>query len=98
MILYTAGRIDSPWDVYDAYRITHGEETPDLCAYDWVVDVQGAYAWPADVREELEACETYRPFYRHTSMIINLGADFTYVRYPVETVVWIHDTERSQHE
>ncbi len=98
MILYTAGRIDSPWDVYDAYRITHGEETPDLCAYDWVVDVQGSYAWPADVREELEACETYRPFYRHTSMVINLGADFTYVRYPVETVVWIHDMERSQHE
>jgi hypothetical protein len=98
MVLYTAGRIDSPWDVYDTYRITHEEDAPDLCAYDWVVDVQGSYAWPSEIRETLEQCETYHPFYRHTSMVINLGADFNYVRYPVETVVWRNNMERTQHE
>lgn len=98
MILYTTGRIESPWDVYDTYRITHEEDVPDLCAYDWVVDVQGSYAWPSEIRQTLEECETYHPFYRHTSMVINLGADYTYVRYPVETVVWRNNMERSQHE
>jgi hypothetical protein len=97
MVLYAAGRISSPWDVYDTYRITH-EQVPDLCAYDWVVDVRGSYAWPSDTRDALEQCETYRLFYRHTSTVINLGADFTYVRYPVETVVWINNVERPQHE
>lgn len=98
MVLYTAGRIESPWHVYDTYRITHEEDVPDLCAYDWVVDVQGSYAWPLEIRESLEQCDTYRMVYRHTSMVINLGADFTYVRYPVETVVWENNRERSQNE
>ena len=98
MVLYTADRIESPWDVYDTYRITHEEDAPDLCAYDWMVDVQGSYAWPLDIRETLEQCDTYRMVYSHTSMVINLGAGFTYVRYPVETVVWANNRERSQHE
>ncbi len=88
MYLYTADRIASPWDVYDLYRITHEEDAPDLCAYNWVVDVRGSYAWPGDVQASLEACDTYQQIYSDSSMVINLGEDFNYVRYPVETVVW----------
>jgi 4-amino-4-deoxy-L-arabinose transferase-like glycosyltransferase len=93
MYLYTAGRITSPWDVYDTYRITHEEDAPALCTYDWVIDVRGSYAWPQEIQETLEQCDTYQPIYSHTSMVINLGADFNYVRYPVETVVWENTTE-----
>jgi 4-amino-4-deoxy-L-arabinose transferase-like glycosyltransferase len=88
MYLYAADRIDSPWDVYDTYRITHEEETPDLCDYDWIVDVRGSYRWPQEIQEKLEQCETYQPIYDHTSLVINLGEDFNYVRYPINTVIW----------
>jgi hypothetical protein len=93
MYLYTADRIASPWDVYDTYRITHEEDTPDLCAYDWVVDVRGSYAWPADVQAALEACDAYQEIYRHTSTVVNVGEDFNYVRYPIEIVVLENATE-----
>jgi 4-amino-4-deoxy-L-arabinose transferase-like glycosyltransferase len=88
MALYTQGRIASPWDVYDLYRITHGEGPADICSYDWVVDTQGSYAWPQDVREAIEKCATYRPVSTTTSYVIALGADWNYVRYPVQTIVW----------
>jgi len=88
MALYTQGRIASPWDVYDLYRITHGEGPADICSYDWVVDTQGSYAWPQDVRETIERCGTYRPVSTTTSYVIALGADWNYVRYPVQTIVW----------
>ena len=98
MYLYTADRIDSPWDVYDAYRVTHEDDTPSLCTYDWFVDVRGSYTWPEEIQEELEQCNTYQRIYSHTSMVINLGEDFNYVRYPVETVVWENTRERAQRE
>jgi 4-amino-4-deoxy-L-arabinose transferase-like glycosyltransferase len=98
MYLYATDRIESPWDVYDTYRVTHESDAPDLCTYDWVVDVRGSYTWPPAIQETLEQCETYRQIYRHTSFVINLGADFNYVRYPVETVIWENIRGRAQRE
>lgn len=88
MVLYDQGRIATPWDVYDYYRITHGEGAVDICAYDWFVDTQGSYAWPQAVREAVESCGTYRQVLTTTSYVIALGADWNYVRYPVQTIVW----------
>ncbi len=88
MYLYAQGRITSPWDVYDYYRITHGEAEMDLCAYDWFVDSQGSYAWPPAVRQGILQCGSYRQVFSSTSNVIALGADWNYVRYPVRVEVW----------
>ncbi len=86
--LYAEGRISSPWDVYDTYRVTHGELEVDLCKVDWFVDVRGSFAWPAQVLQEIEACGTFQPLLSSTSWVVNIGSDLRYVEYPVETVIW----------
>lgn len=92
MYLYTAGRIDSPWDVYDNYRITH-EESPPVCEFDWFVDARGSFAWPQDVIDRVEQCGTFEEVFSNTSQVINLGADLRYVSYPVKVVVWKNTSE-----
>ncbi len=89
--LYAEGRISSPWDVYDTYRVAHGELEGDLCAVDWFVDVRGSFAWPPEILRQVEACGTFRPILSSTSWAVNIGSDLRYVEYPVETVVWRND-------
>lgn len=89
--LYAERKIASPWDVYDAYRVSHGEMKEDLCSVDWFVDVRGSFSWPADVLRQMEECGSFRPVFSATSPVINLGPDLYYVRYPVETVVWFNE-------
>lgn len=98
MYLYTEGRISSPWDVYDEYRIRTEEEAPPVCEYDWFVDTRGSYAWPEEIIAAMESCGTFEQVFSHTSLVINVGADFNYVSYPVETVVWMNTSELQQSE
>ncbi len=88
MYLYIDGRIDSPWDVFDAFRITHGESKIDLCQYNWFVDSEGSYKWPDSILKEIQACGTFQPVFSSTSMVVGLGSDLKYVTYPVKTTVW----------
>lgn len=93
MYLYTAGRINSPWDVYDEYRITHEESAPPVCDYDWFVDSRGSYAWPEEILDRKEECGTFEQVFSTTSQVITLGADFGFVSYPVDIVVWKNTSE-----
>jgi hypothetical protein len=86
--LYDAGRIESPWDVFDVYRITHGQSEIDLCEYDWFVDSQGVYQWPGSVVFELHRCGVFEPVLTTESTVIGMGRDLDYVRYQVKVVVW----------
>lgn len=98
MYLYTKGRIGSPWDVYDDYRITHEPSAPPVCEYDWLVDSRGSYAWPDDVMARMEQCGTFERVFSSTSFVINLGADFNYVSYPVDIIVWKNTSESQSSE
>jgi hypothetical protein len=93
MYLYAAGRIQSPWDVFDVYRITHGESTLDLCEYDWFVDVEGSYTWPEAIAAAVKRCDRFEPVYTDTSMVANLGPDLRYGTYPVRVTIWRNVTE-----
>ena len=88
MYLYVDGRINSPWDVFDAFRITHGESKIDLCQYNWFVDSEGSYKWPDSIQKEIQACGTFQPAFSSVSMVEGLGSDLNYVTYPVKTTVW----------
>lgn len=88
MYLYTGGHIDSPWDVYDEYRIDHEEDTPGVCEYDWFVDTRGTFAFSEEILDQKATCESYEEVFSSTSYVISLGASATYVSHPVETTVW----------
>jgi hypothetical protein len=88
MYLYGEGRIGSPWDVFDVYRLTHGESEQELCGYDWFVDSQGSYTWPESVSKEIQRCGGFRPVFSTTSTVVAMGWDLSYVRYPVRITVW----------
>jgi hypothetical protein len=88
MYLYMEERINSPWDVFDVYRITLGESEIDLCEYDWFVDSQGANRWPASVMDEVQKCGTFTPAFSTVSDVENMGIDLDYVHYQVQITVW----------
>ena len=87
LYLYAAGRIDSPWDVYDVYRISHDQSPVGLCEYDWFVNVRGSYAWPEFINETIRECGHYQQVYTDTSWATGLGSDLRFYTYPVETFV-----------
>jgi 4-amino-4-deoxy-L-arabinose transferase-like glycosyltransferase len=88
MYLYGEGRVRTPWDVYDVYRIEHGQSEIDLCAYDWFVDSRGAYRWPASIAFDVHRCGVFEPVWTAESTVVSMGTDLNYVRYPVQVVVW----------
>jgi uncharacterized membrane protein len=88
MYLYTEGRINSPWDVFDVYRITHGESEIGLCQYDWFVNSEGSYQWPEPVLQTIQQCGIFQPVFSTTNTVVGLGTDLAYVSYPVQTTIW----------
>jgi hypothetical protein len=88
MYLYQAGRIVSPWDVFDVYRITHGESEIELCEYDWFVNSQWAYAWPQEIADAVRRCGSFVPVYSARSVVVSIGTELNYIRYPVAVMVW----------
>jgi 4-amino-4-deoxy-L-arabinose transferase-like glycosyltransferase len=88
MYLYIDGRINSPWDVFDAFRITQGESKIDLCQYDWFVDSGGSYKWPDSILKKVQACGSFQPVFSNASTVVGLGPDLKYVTYQVYTTVW----------
>jgi len=88
MYLYTEGRIQSPWDVVDAYRMSQGQSEIDLCAYDWFVNSQGSYRWSEAILSGVAQCGTFEQVFDTTDIVVGLGADLDYVRYPVQIVIW----------
>jgi len=88
MYLYGTGRVNTPWDVFDVYRITHGQSEIDLCDYDWFVDSQGAYQWPGPLVFELHRCGVFDLVWTTESTVVSMGRDLDYVRYPVKVAVW----------
>jgi hypothetical protein len=94
MVLYRAGRINSPWDIFDVYRITHGESEIEFCEYDWFVDSQWAYTWPQAIADAVHGCGTFEQVFAASSTVVNMGTELNYVRYPVSVSVWRNRAER----
>jgi 4-amino-4-deoxy-L-arabinose transferase-like glycosyltransferase len=95
MYLYTTGRIDSPWDVFDVYRLTHNQSTIDLCQYDWFVDSKGSYEWPESILEEIKQCADFQLAFSTTSVMVGLGSDLDFVVYPVHVTIWRNSSRKA---
>lgn len=90
MALYRNGNLRSPWDIYDTYRVAHGEFAGNLCTADWFVDEQGGIGWSDSVHEKIMACGTFKEVFTSTTTVTQLGRTLTFVTYPVHTVVWVN--------
>ncbi len=94
MYLYAESRIDSPWDVFDVYRITHGESKIDLCQYDRFVDEQGSFSWPENVKSTISQCGGFQQVFSATSWVVGLDSELEFVTYPAHTTVWRNTSKR----
>ena len=86
--LYSRGRIDTPYDLYDAYRVKHLAKPVDVCAFQWFVVVPGGEAWPAAVREQMLRCGSFREIYTARTTLTNLGSDLRFVTYTEPIEIW----------
>jgi hypothetical protein len=86
--LYSRGRIDTPYDLYDAYRVKHLAKPVDVCAFQWFVVVPGGEAWPAAVREQMLRCGSFREIYTARATLTNLGSNLGFVTYTEPIEIW----------
>jgi hypothetical protein len=92
--LYGEGRLASPWDSYDAYRIQDEGFDRSLCEVDWFVEERLGAAWPPEVLAQIQACGSFAEVHRSLSPVTNLANDFRLVDYEVTTVVWRNTTDQ----
>jgi 4-amino-4-deoxy-L-arabinose transferase-like glycosyltransferase len=86
--LYSRGRIDSPYDLYDVYRIQHLAKPVDVCDFQWFVVVPGGEAWPAAVREQMLRCGSFREIYSARATLTNLGSNLGFITYTEPIEIW----------
>jgi 4-amino-4-deoxy-L-arabinose transferase-like glycosyltransferase len=86
--LYSHGRIDTPYDLYDVYRVEHLAKPVDVCSFQWFVVVPGGEAWPAAVREQMLRCGSFREIYTARATLTNLGSNLRYITYTEPIEIW----------
>jgi Dolichyl-phosphate-mannose-protein mannosyltransferase len=86
--LYEADKIDSPWQVFDPYRLSHGELPGSVCRADWFVVAQGAGRWPARVRRRIAACGSFRLVYRERAPVTSIGSDLGFVTWKARVAIY----------
>jgi hypothetical protein len=89
--LYDRGRMRSPYDAYDAYRVKHLRRPLDVCAFQWFVAVPGGEPWPAAVRARMLRCGTFARVYASSTTMTNLGSDLRFVTYSEPVEIWRND-------
>lgn len=86
--LYSRGRVSSPYDLYDVYRVEHLGRPVDVCGFQWFVAVPGGEAWPAAMREQMLRCGSFREIYSARATLTNLGRDLRFVTYTEPIEIW----------
>ncbi len=93
--LYSRGRLSTPYDLYDVYRVEHLGRPVDVCDFQWFVVVPGGEAWPAAVREEMLRCGSFREIYTSRATMTNLGRDLRFVTYTEPIEIWRNERDAS---
>lgn len=88
MYLYGNGNIKAPWDVYDMYRLTHGENLIGLCQFDWFLAEDGSDPWPDNIKQQIQACGSFEEIFSTTSDVLSFTNDLTFIRWSIHTRIW----------
>ncbi len=92
--LYGENHLDSPWNVFDTYRIQNGENSTKLCDFDWWVEEEGSQSWPAPIQAELKACSGFEKAFTSTAQTVYMKADLTFATQYTQVTVWHNSTRR----
>ncbi len=90
--LYSRGRISTPYDLYDVYRVEHLGRPVDVCDFQWFVVVPGGEAWPAAVRTQMLRCGSFREVYAARATLTNLGSEERFVTYSEPIEIWRNES------
>jgi hypothetical protein len=93
--LYSHGRVRSPYDLYDVYRVEHLGRPVDVCDFQWFVVVPGGEAWPAAVRAQMLRCGSFREVYAARATLTNLGREERFVTYTEPIEIWRNERDAS---
>ena len=85
--LYDRGRISSPYDIYDASRVSHLPRI-DVCSFQWFIEVPGGDPWPQSIRSAMRSCGTFKRVYSSSSVVTGLGASLSFVTYRAPIEIW----------
>ena len=86
--LYESGAIDSPWQVFDPYRVRHGEAHGSICKADWFVAAQGGGRWPVHFRRRIAACGSFHRVYRKSAPVTSIGHDLGFVSWRANVEIY----------
>ncbi|HST54679.1 MAG TPA: hypothetical protein VLJ42_02140 [Solirubrobacteraceae bacterium] len=95
--LYDRGRVNTPYDLYDVYRIQHLGHPANVCAFQWFVDVPGGEQWPAAVRSAMLRCGTFHKTYSSSTTITGLGGNLHFVTYRAPIEIWRNEPAKPPH-
>lgn len=91
--LYEDDRIRSPFDVYDVYRVEHGQAPVSLCDFEWYVESPGGAAWPESIRRRVRECGTFKRVYtRREPDRIGFGQNLDFFAF-ASTVTIFHNAK-----
>ena len=85
--LYDSGRIASPNDVYDVYRVQHLGKPFNACDFDWFIEVPGGEPWPPAIRRAIQRCG-FRKVYESSATLTGLGSNLRFVTYRAPIEIW----------
>ena len=87
--LYEQGVLDSPWDVYDVYRVRSGQARGGVCRFDWFVDAPGGSSWSARIRRQARRCGTFREVFIQPEPLVGLSSDrLDFIHYTGYARIW----------
>lgn len=90
--LYSAHRINTPYDLYDVSRIEHMKDPVNLCSFQWFIEVPGGEEWPASIRSAIQRCGTFHTVYQSSATITGLGRNLKFVTYRAPIEIWRNET------
>ena len=93
--LYDHGRINSPYDVYDAYRVEHLPQPVNVCSFQWFVEVPGGQPWPQSVRRDMQRCGSFKQIYSSNAVVTGLGSNLQFITYRAPIEIWKNEASRS---
>jgi hypothetical protein len=96
--LYDHGKVNTPYDLYDAYRVAHLARPVDVCAFQWFVEVPGGEPWPEAIRHQMWNCGTFKRIYAASAEVTGLGHNFQFVTYRAPIEIWRNESFREQQQ
>lgn len=88
MIYLYPGNMNSPWDAFDTYRVTHEDKVPPICEFKWFVNEEGSQPWSDEIVSQVKKCGFQKVFEYQSPTVWGVGGHLQYATYTVRTTIW----------